>query len=197
MSKSLQSLVSELTRTERALDQMETIANHDHLTGLPNRNALDSYLEDTISQTKESESALAFLYLDLDGFKRVNDTYGHQTGDELLKNVAHRLVSCLREGEMAVRLGGDEFLAILQFSPETVLDGTTTVANRMIKLLNDPFIFNGRVIHIGCSIGAAFWPQTAQDPAQLLAAADDALYASKISGKNRLTFYDAIRLKTS
>lgn len=191
LSVSLQSLVDDLTRTERALDRMESLAHTDKLTGLPNRIALDSYMEEAMTRAAENEGTLTFLYLDLDGFKGINDTHGHQAGDALLQNVAARLRACTRGDEIAARLGGDEFLAILNTSADRAEEEAAVVAARLIDTLNQAFVLDGRIVRIGCSIGAAVWPRDSRDPIAIVRLADEALYASKRAGKNRLTFYGA------
>ncbi|MFB9329834.1 diguanylate cyclase domain-containing protein [Paenibacillus aurantiacus] len=196
LSVSLQSLVDDLTRTEHALDRMESLAHHDRLTGLPNRIALDSYMEEAMRRAEENGETLTFLYLDLDGFKGINDTHGHSAGDALLQNVAARLCACTRGDEIAARLGGDEFLAILNTSAVGAEQEAAAVAARLIETLNQAFVLDGRIVRIGCSIGAAVWPLDSRDPIEIVRLADEALYASKRAGKNRLTFYGLHRSNT-
>ncbi|MBB3109520.1 diguanylate cyclase (GGDEF)-like protein [Paenibacillus phyllosphaerae] len=189
LSTSLISLVNDLTRTERALDRMENLAHHDKLTGLPNRIALDSYIEESKEWASKEGHTLTFLYLDLDGFKGINDTLGHLVGDALLQNVAARLQSCMRSNEIAARLGGDEFLAILKTTtPERAIAEGSIAAERIIQTLNQAFVVEGRIVKIGCSVGGAVWPAHSADPIDVMRLADEALYASKRSGKNRITF---------
>lgn len=188
LSRSLRNLVNNLTHTESALDQMSEIARHDPLTGLPNRTALDDYLAQSVQKAKYQLSSLSFLYLDLDGFKAVNDNYGHDTGDKLLREVALRLLDCTREHEMVTRIGGDEFVVVLQTSAVRPEYEAETVAKRIINRINEPFFIGGLTLNVGVSIGAAVWRPEGADTSETLRLADEALYISKRSGKNRITF---------
>ncbi|MBW7473163.1 sensor domain-containing diguanylate cyclase [Paenibacillus oenotherae] len=188
LSSSLRSLVDNLTRTENALGAMESLAHHDKLTGLPNRIALDSYLDRAIHKAGQNATALTFLYLDLDGFKNINDSLGHAAGDQLLQLVAARLLSCVRDGEIVSRLGGDEFVAILHTSREQAVQEGLRIADEIIRHLNEPFVIEGQEIQIGCSVGGSVWPTDGEDPIATMRLADAALYASKRAGKNRTTF---------
>jgi diguanylate cyclase (GGDEF)-like protein len=177
-----------LVKTEMNLDKMELLAHQDQLTSLGNRVALDHFLKKAIKESKQAERFLSFLYLDLDGFKNVNDTYGHQAGDLLLQQVAHRLTNSLRSGDSVFRLGGDEFLVVLNTSQISAEKESEVVAAKLIKKLNRPFELMNTRIEIGCSIGGAIWPQHDRDPFTVMSYADEALYLSKNSGKNRYTF---------
>jgi cyclic di-GMP phosphodiesterase Gmr len=133
--------------------------------------------------------AISLLFIDLDGFKPVNDNYGHAIGDRLLKEVAARLLSCLREGDTAARLGGDEFVVILL---ESDLDRAITVTNRILESLRAPYDFGKRIItSISASIGIAEYPEHANELDGLLTAADNAMYIAKKSGKDRFAVFEA------
>ncbi|ANE45673.1 diguanylate cyclase [Paenibacillus swuensis] len=188
LSLSLRKLVHNLTETESALGQMENLAHHDRLTGLPNRAGLELFLEGATKQAVKDEVTLTFLFMDLDGFKSVNDSLGHAFGDRLLQHVAVRLKACVRAGELVVRLGGDEFVAVLRTSHRTPTDEARMVAGRMIASINQPFYLDGETVNISCSLGGAVWPDSHIDPAEAIRLADGALYQSKRSGKNRATF---------
>ncbi|CAH1197667.1 hypothetical protein PAECIP111893_00873 [Paenibacillus plantiphilus] len=188
LSASLRSLVDNLTQTENELGAMKSLAHHDKLTGLPNRIALDSYLDKAIHKTGQDGTALAFLYLDLDGFKKINDTLGHLAGDQLLQQVAVRLQSCVRSGEIISRLGGDEFIAILHTSRENAVQESRLIADEIIRRLNESFLIDGQQIKIGCSIGGSVWPTDGMELIETMRLADAALYASKRAGKNCTTF---------
>jgi diguanylate cyclase (GGDEF)-like protein len=192
LSGSLRNLVNNLTKTETALSYMSDIARHDPLTGLPNRLALEDFLVRAVSRAKQKQSTLSFLYLDLDGFKKVNDTLGHGVGDQLLREVALRLLDCTRENEIVTRIGGDEFVIILHTSAQKAMKEAEVVANRIINKLNEPFSLGGGIVKIGCSIGAAVWSPECKDTTETLRLADEALYISKRSGKNRITFETAV-----
>ncbi|MNB78768.1 Cyclic di-GMP phosphodiesterase Gmr [compost metagenome] len=188
LSASLQNLVDNLTKTESKLSYMSNKAMHDSLTGLPNRTALNEFMSHAVSKAKQNQSTLSILYLDLDGFKKVNDTFGHATGDVLLQQVAGRLLESTRDHEIVARLGGDEFVVILHTSAGKPMQEAEVVATRIIKKLNQPFLIGGENLHIGCSVGAAVWSPDAGEPDDTMRLADEALYISKRSGKNRITF---------
>ncbi|UQZ36513.1 diguanylate cyclase [Paenibacillus sp. PK3_47] len=188
LSASLRNLVSNLTKTENKLSYMSDMALRDVLTGLPNRAALDDFLARAVNRAKQNRTTLSFLYLDLDGFKKVNDAYGHPTGDALLQKVAIRLRDCTRDNEIVARLGGDEFVVILHTSANKPMQEAEIVAARIISKINLPIAIGGENIHVGCSIGAAVWTADGPDTFETLRLADEALYISKRSGKNRITF---------
>lgn len=187
LSGSLRELVDSLVRTESSLGVMENLAHHDLLTGLGNRVALDQYLE----KVHNRESSLSFLYLDLDGFKQINDTYGHQTGDLVLKEVANRLKESTRKEDSVFRLGGDEFLIGLEAPNESVEFILETIADKLITNINKPYIFGNVTLKVGCSVGGAVWPDHDSDPFTVIRYADEALYTSKKNGKNTFTFHQS------
>ncbi|MNO37065.1 Cyclic di-GMP phosphodiesterase Gmr [compost metagenome] len=189
LSRSLRSLVESLNRTESALGDMKTLAHKDQLTGLPNRVALEGYLEQTLHELNLDKEILVFMYLDLDGFKTVNDTLGHQVGDILLQKVAHRLVSMSLPGNIVVRLGGDEFLYIIRMEKsETLMADLEQLGNGIITKLNKPFVIKLNQIDIGCSIGVSLYPMNGTNPSDIIQMADECLYHSKQTGKNRISF---------
>lgn len=188
LSTSLRQLVNNLTKVESKLTYMSDMAMHDKLTGLPNRAALDEFLAHAVSKAKQNRTTLSFLYLDLDGFKKVNDTLGHATGDALLQEVAFRLLDCTRDNEIVARLGGDEFVVVLNTSASKPAKEAEIVASRIISKINLPIVIRGENIHVGCSVGAAIWSPDGADTDETLRLADEALYISKRSGKNRITF---------
>ncbi|NGM83168.1 diguanylate cyclase [Paenibacillus sp. 7124] len=192
LSVSLRNLVQNLSQTETELNYMSDIARHDALTGLPNRMALDDYLAHAVNKAKQNRTTLSFLYLDLDGFKKVNDTLGHAAGDKLLQEVAFRLLESTRDNEMVTRIGGDEFVVILHTSAAKPMQEAEVVAKRIIDKINQPFLIGGEIVQVGCSVGAAVWSPETQDTSEILRLADDALYISKRSGKNRITFETAV-----
>jgi diguanylate cyclase (GGDEF)-like protein len=173
--------------TSRKQKHLFGLAHFDQLTGLPNRTLLLDRLNQAISVSNRSSRAISLLFIDLDGFKPVNDTYGHSIGDKLLKEVAERLLSCLREGDTAARIGGDEFIVILL---ESDLDRAITVANRILGTIRVPYEFGKKNISsISASIGIAEYPNHADDIDSLITAADNAMYAAKKRGKDRLAVY--------
>jgi len=198
LSRSLRTMVTSLMQKDVELDQMQTIALYDHLTGLPNRNALEAYLESTLAAHEDDSSQqLSFLYIDLDGFKKVNDTLGHQSGDILLQKVAQRLSSLSRNKDITVRLGGDEFLVVLHTSKDHSYDEAQAYGEQIISLLNKPFVLEYQKVNIGCSIGGAVYMVDSDNPIEIVRMADQALYQSKRAGKNRITFYNADPLPQS
>ncbi|MFC1866701.1 diguanylate cyclase domain-containing protein [Thermodesulfobacteriota bacterium] len=168
----------------RKLHQLELYlsANYDKLTELPNRSLLLDRLNQNLKQSKRDERKFALLFIDLDGFKSVNDTLGHDAGDELLIKVAEKLLRCVRESDTVARLGGDEFTVIL--STITSSDNAKTVARKIIEILSVPFNIRGHDTQIGASIGISIYPDNGNDIEVLLKKADDAMYLAKKGGKN-------------
>ena len=157
-------------------------ANHDALTNLANRRLFDKRLEMALARARLCRNPLALLYIDLDHFKEVNDTFGHATGDALLREAAQRMLRCVRSDDTVARFGGDEFAIILGElrQPQDAFD----VARRMLDALALPFAIDGRLVLIGASIGVALHPEDGAEAASLRARADAALYAAKAAGRN-------------
>ncbi len=166
---------------------LKHLAQHDTLTGLPNRALFDDRLRGAMSQVKRSHAPVALMFLDLDEFKNINDTYGHQTGDLLLKAAAQRMQSCVREVDTVGRLGGDEFV-ILLMNIEHVADALQ-VAEKIRHALNQVFELDGRNLIISSSIGVAVYPQHGHDEVTLSWSADSAMYQAKGSGGNRVHLF--------
>ncbi|MBB3953003.1 putative bifunctional diguanylate cyclase/phosphodiesterase [Aureimonas jatrophae] len=165
------------------------MALHDMLTELPNRVLLKERLDAGIAQATSTSGMLAVLALDLDGFKLVNDTYGHAVGDDLLKQVGRRIRNCLRTDEFVARIGGDEFVVIQPGGNQP--SGGSDLAQRIIASLSEPFDLDGRRATIGTSIGVAIYPANADAPDLLLKRADIALYRAKHAGRGCFRFFDA------
>jgi diguanylate cyclase (GGDEF)-like protein len=192
LSRSLRALVASLTSEESRADRMEALAHQDRLTGLPNRLALDTLLDHLLPRAKRTGEVVACLYLDLDGFKPVNDTLGHKAGDAVLREIAGRLKQSLRGGDAVLRLGGDEFLAIVTAHAERWHDEAELCASRIIAAIHEPIaVGDGHTVTLGISIGIAGWPVANADFHHVVGLADQALYAAKRAGKNRATFHDA------
>ena len=184
-------MLTELQRSDVAKSEAEAKLQHqaltDELTGLPNRRLLSDRLSQTIAMASRESHILALLYLDLDGFKLVNDSLGHTVGDLLLGQVAQRLRSRVRKSDTLARLGGDEFTVIL--SSLHSADEAGLVAKSLLDVLSTPFLIEEHEITIGASIGISVFPDNASEAADLLQQADGAMYAAKRNGKNRFIFY--------
>lgn len=168
--------------------QIHRLAGQDELSGLPNRRTFDLRLDQELAQIGRSKSALAVLLLDLDRFKAVNDTYGHNAGDELIRQVAGRLTTILRLGDTVARLGGDEFGIIQTHMARP--NASAALGQRILDALTAPFEIGGVAVSIGCSIGIAHAPQDGADRSTLLRLADTALYQAKNEGRNRYSFFE-------
>lgn len=190
LANSLRDLIKDLTRTENELERMEDIAQHDKLTGLPNRFSLDLRIEQAIAEAEEKGCKLAFLYMDLDGFKEVNDTLGHMAGDLLLKEVATRLKTTMTDQDYLFRMGGDEFFMIVSVSSEQPVQDAGTIATSILEAVGKPYEIERHPVHISCSMGGAIWPDHGTNPTTLIRDADSALYQSKNEGKNKMTFVE-------
>jgi diguanylate cyclase (GGDEF)-like protein len=177
----------DVTDTIAAEQRLFDLAHLDSLTGLPNRLLFLDRLRHGLAQTKRQKTRLALLFIDLDRFKNVNDTLGHQVGDELLKQVARRLSGCLRESDTVGRLGGDEFALLLpDISDE---QNAETVACKIVNALAQPFHLAGQDLFCGASIGIALHPEDAVDPEHLMQYADTAMYQAKEAGRNTWRFH--------
>lgn len=185
LAATLQDLTESLSDTRNALGKMEEVACSDRLTHLPNRTGLDNFLDVAIPTAKRRNLEIIFLYLDLDGFKAINDTMGHHAGDLLLKEVAVRLKVLVQEEEIAARLGGDEFLMVLYSKPMQSYEAANTIGQRIIRTLNVPYIIEGKTVSVGCSVGGAIWPHAGLDVKEVINLADEALYKAKKTGKNK------------
>jgi diguanylate cyclase (GGDEF)-like protein len=161
---------------------LESLALRDPLTGLANRRLLAERLSMALVHARRNQSAMAVVYLDLDGFKQVNNTLGHGAGDELLKMVAARLVATVREEDTVARLGGDEFVMGLWHL--TLADDAATVASKVIEVVSQPYDIEGRAVSITASAGIGIYPLHGEDADTLLRNADLALYEAKRAGKN-------------
>lgn len=182
LSVALRQLIAQLSDTEQQRTTYETLALIDPLTGLPNRNGLSNYLH-AISLNETSE---IYLYIDLDGFKAINDRFGHQTGDVLLTEVAERLSQMRRPNSIIARLGGDEFLIVL--NDVMSFDLLDQYGTEIIAYLSDPYVIDQSTLQIGVSIGIATRRRN-ESVEQVIHRADIALYDSKKLGKGRLTFH--------
>jgi diguanylate cyclase (GGDEF)-like protein len=182
-----EALKREIAERERSQAEIHYLAHHDSLTGLGNRVLLRQELEQALAQAPRTE--VAVLFVDLDGFKSINDTLGHSTGDGLLKCVANRLIESVRDGDRVARLGGDEF-AIIQMEAEQP-KGAAMLANRLIDLLGHPYQVEGNQLNIGASVGIAVASEDQTKPEDLLKRADLAMYSAKAEGRGSYRFFEA------
>jgi diguanylate cyclase (GGDEF)-like protein len=175
-------LAHDLKLEEEAKRQSQHLSEHDVLTGLPNRLHFLRRLDELLAARHGAET-VAVLFLDLDGFKTINDTHGHATGDEILKMVAQRLVGCARKEDTVSRVGGDEFVIVMGNIGH--LGDTQEPAAKLIEAVSEPYVINGLTLRLSTSIGIGIYPDDAGEVASVIAAADAALYEAKRSGKNR------------
>ena len=173
---------------QAANDQLRSIALHDKLTGLPNRFLLDDRLEQAVFRAGRSDRAFALLFVDLDRFKPVNDSFGHRIGDELLKSVARRLRDCVRKGDTVARTGGDEFVIVL--SDIGKASDAASISGKVLDQLTRPFQIEGNALNISCSIGISVFPDDGRDVATLMINADKAMYHAKKTGRSNFQFFN-------
>ncbi len=183
--------VKDITDMKKHEKELEYIAHYDPLTGLPNRVLKSDRLRQAMLQVNRKGGYVAVVYLDLDGFKEVNDTYGHDIGDQLLVGVSLRMKKALREGDTLSRLGGDEFVAIIADMSDTSI--AIPVMQRLLDAANQPIIIDKKSINVTASIGVSFYPQENEkvDGDQLIRQADQAMYLAKQSGKNKYHIFDS------
>jgi diguanylate cyclase (GGDEF)-like protein len=172
---------------QAANEQLRSLALHDKLTGLPNRMLLEDRMAQAITRAGRSGRSFALMFVDLDRFKPVNDTHGHDVGDRLLQEVARRLAGCVRKADTVARTGGDEFVVVLG-----EIGGAKDAAMVGAKILDElarPFFVEGHELEISCSIGISVYPEDGRDIPTLMANADKAMYHAKRSGRNQYSFF--------
>lgn len=180
--------LDQLARQER----LSELAYRDALTGLANRRLLIEQLRQELARAHRQEATVAVVFIDIDNFKAVNDTLGHSVGDRLLKEVASRIVSCTREGDIVARLGGDEFVMVLPL--ESGRD-SVAIVERMLDSVSRPFRAANRKVNVSCSVGVAVYPHDGRDYASLLRCADAAMYRAKASGAGVRSYVDTTKRK--
>lgn len=180
-------IFNDISESKVIEERINYLAHYDQLTDLPNRTLINRRIKKAVEKAKLNEQGLAILFMDLDHFKEVNDTLGHPVGDLLLQAVGQRLKARLREQDTLGRLGGDEFLAILDHSANT--EATGTVAQKIIHSLVQPFHIEGNPIQIGVSIGIAIYPKDGDTADELIKNADIAMYRAKDSGRNTFRYF--------
>ena len=184
------SLMTDITALKEQAQRLEHIAHYDALTALPNRLLLGDRLKHAMARAPRLSHLIAIVYLDLDGFKQVNDQHGHEVGDRLLVELAARLRQVLREGDTLGRLGGDEFVAVLLDLPDRA--SCEPLLTRMLRELAQPFVIDGQSLQVSGSLGVTHYPQAEEvDADQLMRQADQAMYQAKLAGKNRFKVFDA------
>ena len=180
-------IFSDITEHLKRQEQLHHMANYDPLTNLPNRYLFMTLAEQILSFSKRKNSKAVISFLDLDGFKQVNDVYGHEIGDNILKQVADRLEKQLRQSDAIARIGGDEFVVV--FSDIDMISDAQQLFDRILKALEEPFVVNGHLITIGASIGASLYPDHGEEVEMLVRHADAAMYRSKANGRNQITYF--------
>lgn len=186
----LKNLIKEMEVEYNEIKTSEKISRHlslhDPLTGLPNRLAFNDRLAWAISYAQRNGDKLAVMFLDMDGFKSVNDRYGHEIGDKVLIEAAQRLKKCVRNTDTAARLGGDEFSVVLtQLKDEA---DAAVVAQKIVRAFEKPFDLNGESKTLSISVGISLYPRDGREPSDLLRNADMAMYRVKVNGKNAFAF---------
>jgi diguanylate cyclase len=173
---------------DRANSELLQLAMHDNLTRLPNRVLLEDRLDQSIHNASKSGRRFAVLFLDLDGFKAVNDVYGHHVGDELLRDVSRRILACKREDETVARLGGDEFVVVIDIEgPEDA----AVLAEELVDLLSEPYLISGVTAHVSASVGIALYPENGRSRHDLMINADAAMYHAKEQGRRGFCFFES------
>jgi diguanylate cyclase (GGDEF)-like protein/PAS domain S-box-containing protein len=159
--------------------RLSHLAFHDHLTGLPNRAQFEQHLQVALARARRDDTAVAVFFVDLDGFKPINDAHGHAVGDALLRAVADRLRSATRDGDVVARLGGDEFLMLAPIASPDDTATTDAICSRVSDLLGGSFDVDGHQLMVGGSVGLAVYPRDAEWPDELIRQADLAMYRTK------------------
>jgi diguanylate cyclase (GGDEF)-like protein/PAS domain S-box-containing protein len=188
-TRSLGSQIGQFMVRKDAEEKLRFVATHDGLTELPNRVMFGQRLDHALTRAQRHRCRLAVLFLDLDRFKLINDTLGHQYGDALLREVARRLRQCLRASDTVARLGGDEFVVLLEDVTEPLF--VASVAQKMIAAVGEGYVLAGREYHVTASVGASTFPDDAADAPSLLKNADVAMYRAKEQGRNTFQFYSS------
>jgi diguanylate cyclase (GGDEF)-like protein/PAS domain S-box-containing protein len=189
------SQIGQFLQRKRAEERIQYLATHDGLTGLPNRVMFSQLVNAAIRTARRHRRQLAVLFIDLDRFKAVNDTLGHEAGDRLLQEIAARFRECLRESDVVARLGGDEFVVLLQEVNEA--EQVATVARKILSAAIKPVTILAQECRVTASIGICVYPEAAQDEQSLMKNADIAMYRAKEDGKNNFQFYsEAIKVRS-
>ena len=183
----IQSTSHNISERKNIEQQLHYLATHDPLTGLPNRSLFFDRLQQALARARRTELKVAILFIDLDGFKQVNDTYGHAIGDRILEAITKRLETCFRESDTLARMGGDEFTLILENI--TDLEQAISLSERVLSSLKELFLVQGHEISVSASMGLSLFPEDGEDGELLVNRADNAMYAAKHTGKGGLVIY--------
>lgn len=188
-------VIRDNTERKKAREKIEHLAHHDPLTGLPNRNLYNERMERAIYRAKRSGKSLSLMFVDLDKFKPVNDLLGHEAGDAVLKEVATRMAACVRTSDTVARVGGDEFVAILENLDQW--ESAAVVAKKILVAVRQPIhVPSGQTAEVGASIGISVFPHDGSTLDDLTRCADEAMYAVKAAGRNAFMFYNQITRAT-
>jgi len=179
-------LQEEIVEREKISAELKFLANHDALTGLPSLRLCKDRLERSLIESRRSQKMTAVMFVDLDGFKIVNDTYGHEFGDIVLRTTAERIKAEIREVDTVARIGGDEFIIIMSSVPS--LGIVERVAANLIEQISQTIQLNQREVSVGASLGIALYPDDGTTADELIRRADAAMYRVKNSGKNNFGF---------
>jgi|GEM_PF-1029161 len=185
LARTNEKLLHEIHERVKAQQELTHLATHDALTGLPNRSLFNEHLDIAINHAQRHGRQLALLFMDLDGFKLVNDNCGHEVGDHLLQIISARMRTCIRKEDILARMGGDEFTILL--GDLNTPEDASLIAQKLIGVAGKPIQINDCRCHVGVSIGISLFPQSATDAHTLLRLADDAMYKAKANGKNTLS----------
>lgn len=190
-TRDITSHIEKENRNRKKVARLSQLAHHDPLTSLPNRLLFKDRLNHALAKAARNGNILSVLFIDLDGFKRINDNLGHDAGDQLLCSVATKLKSCLRESDTLARLGGDEYIILLDELSK--IDGAIQVARNILEIFSNPFQINNKEVYVTGSIGISVYPQDAQSAEKLMKHADMAMYEAKRAHKNNYKlFYQQI-----
>jgi diguanylate cyclase (GGDEF)-like protein len=187
-SQELSADIRDISERKKAELKLENLALKDPLTGLANRHAFMSVMEHAQNKANRTQHKMAVLFIDLDGFKTVNDDYGHDAGDAVLIAMANRMQHCLRQADHISRMGGDEFMVLI----EDVLkqEEVRIIAEKLSEDVSQPYVYEGVQLRLTASIGVAMYPDDHQDIAELIKMADKAMYQAKHAGKNAVRFFN-------
>jgi len=177
----------DITERKAAEDRIQFLAYYDALTELPHRALLQDRMEVALADARRRGEKLAVMFLDLDQFKAINDSFGHSAGDDLLREVARRIQACLREQDTVARVGGDEFVVLLNSANDAA--GAAIAAERIMAKLNESFVIQGQSLNVSCSMGVSIFPEHGTDSESLIRNADAAMYWAKGDGRNKVRFF--------